>query len=103
MATVVVSGRVDERIKREVDRIIEREGKTPGDVIRDVWVTIYETGKLPTTSQQEAEFLEKRRRFDDFLEFVNEQSPSPEWLINLTDAEMNDMIAEDQMRRWGYV
>ena len=98
MATAVVSGRVDEHIKREVDRIIEREGKTPGDVIRDVWVTIYETGKLPTTPQQEAEFLEKRRRFADFLEFVNELPPAPSWFSSMTDEQLHDMMVEDILK-----
>ena len=103
MATTVVSGRVDADIKREVDRIIERAGKTPGDVIRDVWVTIYRTGEVPTTQEQEEEFREKRRRFQEFMEFVHSAPPAPEWLVNLTDSEMNEMIAEDQMRKWGYV
>ena len=103
MTTAVVSGRVDEHIKREVDRIIEREGSTPGDVIRSVWVNIYETGKLPTTRDQEEVFREKRRRFKEFIEFVQAAPPAPEWVKDLTDKEMNDMIAEDQMRRLGYV
>lgn len=103
MTTTVVSGRVDEEIKRRVDRIIEREGRTTGDVIRDVWITIYETGKLPDAHESEAVFKEKRRRFQEFLKWRDSQPPSPDWLINLTDQEMNDMIAQDQMERWGYV
>ena len=103
MATVVVSGRVDEGVKRGVDRILERAGKTPADVIKDVWANIYATGELPTTQQQIDEFQEKRRRFQDFIEFVRSAPPTPEWAINLTDKEMNDMIAEEQMRKWGYV
>ena len=60
MATIVVSGRVDENVKRKVDRIIEREGTTVGDVIRDVWINISLTGKLPVTQAQEEELREKR-------------------------------------------
>lgn len=103
MATAVVSGRVDEEIKREVDRIIEREGTTTGDVIKQVWTNIYLTGQLPSIEESEAVFREKRQRFKAFMDFVHSAPPAPDWFINLTDKEMNDMIAEDQMRKWGYV
>lgn len=103
MATVVVSGRVDEDVKLKVDRILERAGKTPADVIRDLWVNISITGELPTTQQQIEEFEDKRRKIHEFIEFVESAPPIPEWAVNLTDKEMNDMIAEDQMRKWGYV
>lgn len=102
MATVVVSGRVDEEVKRGVDRILERAGKTPADVIKDVWANIYATGELPTTQQQIDEFQEKRRRFQDFIEFVDSMPPAPAWFATMTDEQMNDMIAEEQMRKWGY-
>lgn len=103
MATAVVSGRVDERIKQEVDRILQREGKTPGDVIKDVWTTIYQTGRLPITQEQEDEFKRKRQGFAELMEFVHTAPASPSWATSLTDKEMNDMIAKDQMERWGYV
>ena len=103
MATVVVSGRVDEKVKLKVDRILERAGKTPAEVIKDMWVSISITGELPTTQQQIDEFEEKRRKYHEFIEFVHSAPPIPEWAVNLTDKEMNEMIAEDQMRKWGYV
>ena len=97
MATVVVAGRVDEEIKRKVDRILERSGKTAADVIKDVWVNIYLTGELPTTQQREEELKEQRRRFQEFMEFVNSAPPTPEWAINLTDEELRDMMVEDML------
>ena len=103
MASVVVSGRVDKEVKRGVDRILERAGKTPAEVIKEVWVNIYVTDELPTTQQQEEEFQEKRRRYQDFIEFVSGLPPVPDWFATMTDQQMNDMIAEDQMRKWGYV
>ena len=103
MATVVVSGRVDEEVKLKVDRVLERAGKTPAEVIKDMWVNISITGKLPTTQQQIDEFKEKRRKFHEFIELVESLPPAPEWFATMTDREMNDMIAEDQMRKWGYV
>lgn len=103
MATVVVSGRVDEDVKLKVDRILERAGKTPAEVIKDMWVNISITGELPTTQKQADEFQEKRRRYQEFVEFVDSLPPAPEWFATMTDREMNDMIAEDQMRKWGHV
>lgn len=95
MATVVVAGRVDEEIKRKVDGIIERAGKTTADVIKDVWVNIYLTGELPTTQQQEEQFAEQRRRYQEFIEFVVSAPPVSEWARDLTDKEMHDMMAKD--------
>jgi antitoxin component of RelBE/YafQ-DinJ toxin-antitoxin module len=97
MATVVVAGRVDENVKREVDRIIERAGKTAADVIKDVWVNIYLTGELPTTKQQEEAFQEQRRRFQEFMAWRESLPPAPEWLVNLTDEELRDMMVEDML------
>ena len=97
MATVVVAGRVDEGVKRGVDAILERVGKTAADVIRDVWVNIYLTGELPTTQQQEEEFKEQRRRFREFMEFVSSAPPIPEWAASMTDEELRDMMIEDML------
>ncbi len=97
MKTVVVSGRVSEQIKHDVDRVLAREGTTSADVIRDVWMHISITGELPVTQQQEDEFRAKRERFKEFLEFVESAPPAPEWFINLTDEEMNNMIADNMI------
>lgn len=99
MATAVVSGRVDEEIKRKADIIIERAGKTTGDVIRDIWANIVITGELPTTKQQEEEFLEKRRRFKAFMELVESLPPAPPWFATMTDEEMRDMMVEDMLEK----
>lgn len=97
MATVVVAGRVDEAIKREVDRIIEREGKTTADVIKDVWVNIYLTGELPVTQEQQETFNEQRKRFQEFMAWRDALPPAPDWLINLTDEQLRDMMVEDML------
>lgn len=98
MATTVVSGRVDERVKLEVDKILAHAGKTPGDVIRDVWISIYETGRLPTAADEDRRFQDQRYRFSKFMEFVKNQPPAPDWLINLTDDEMHDMLVDDLLK-----
>lgn len=99
MATMVVSGRVDEDVKRRVDQVLEREGKTQGDVIRDVWVTISQTGRLPDTVTEEKIFKEKRRRFQEFLAFLESTPPAPDWFGTMTDEQMRDMIVEDMLAK----
>ena len=103
MATAVVSGRVDAEVKREVDRILLRKGTTSGEIIRGVWSHIYQTGELPVTEEQEEAFRRKRQNFKEFMEFVDSLPPAPDWFATMTDKEMNDMIAEAQMEKWGYV
>lgn len=102
MATVVVSGRVDEDVKRGVDRILERAGKTPGDVVRDVWNVIYRTDELPAPVVQQDLNARQQCRLQDFMAFVHSAPPTPSWVVNLTDAEMNSMIAEGHLARWSH-
>ena len=102
MPTVVVAGRVDEEIKRKVDRILERSGKTAADVIKDVWVNIYLTGELPTTQQREEELKEQRRRFQEFMTWRDSLPPAPDWLVNLSDEELRDMMVEDMLEEERY-
>lgn len=92
MATAVVSGRVDSDVKRRVDEILQREGKAPGDVIRDVWISIYETGKLPDSLTDEARSAERRSRFSQFMEFRKTMADVPEWLTTLDDAGMKELF-----------
>lgn len=99
MATVVVSGRVEESTKSRVDAVLARAGKTSGEVIKDVWATIAQTGKLPITQEQEDEFKRKRERFAEFLKLVESAPPSPSWFIGLTDQEMRSMIVEDTLEK----
>jgi antitoxin component of RelBE/YafQ-DinJ toxin-antitoxin module len=93
MPSAVVSGRVDANVKEQVDRILERAGKTPADVIRDVWLDIYATGELPELRRQEDASEEQRAKYQDFLSFVDSLPAAPDWATELTDARMNDLIA----------
>lgn len=99
MATVVVSGRVDEEVRRRADRVIERAGSTPGDVIRTVWETIAATGKLPVSQEQEDEFKRKRKAFKEFLDFVNSLPPAPDWFSTMTDRDLQDMRVADTLEK----
>lgn len=53
--------------------------------------------RVPDLPGEEERFEEQRRRFARFMEFVHDESPTPDWLITLTDEEMNEMKAADYM------
>lgn len=88
MATAVVSGRVDERIKMQADRYIHASGLATADVIRMVWEHIARTGEVP----QEERSAPELNNFEGFMEF-RASLPSATWLATLTDDQMKDMIA----------
>ena len=88
MATAVVSGRVDERVRQRADAYIRAAGSTPAEVIKVVWERIAQTGEVPeeepvTVAQEPMERLAELRALFG----------KSDWLVNLTKEEMRDVIA----------
>jgi len=71
MATVVVSGRVEESVKLRADAVIRSAGSTAAAVISDVWQSIAETGQLPASSAHADEQAEKQATFSSFMEWFD--------------------------------
>lgn len=94
MATAVVSGRVDEEVYRRANAVIQRAGKTPGEVIKGVWSSIATTGRIPPTEEEEAHRASQRERFEHFLEFLDSLPPAPQELIDMTDEDMHRLFGE---------
>ena len=90
MATAVVSGRVDEKIRQRADAYIRAAGSTPAEVIKVVWENIARTGEVPEVATAEEEPRGTWERFMEFREGLPEAEP---WLVNLTKEQMRDMIA----------
>lgn len=95
MPTAVVSGRVDEDLKRKADVIIRAAGTTVGNVINDVWRTIAETGDLPATPMQVDERLAKREGFDAFVEWFEALPQQNEAYAGMTDDEILAQRVDD--------
>lgn len=98
MATAVVSGRVDERVKSRADVFIRAAGLSAGDVIRAVWEHIAQTGEVPDAGDGIGQQHAKR----DSLERLGELRASfgaCEDLVELDDAQMRDMIASRYAQR----
>ena len=95
MPTAVVSGRVDESLKRQADVIIRAAGTTVGNVINDVWRTIAETGELPVSPAQAEERLAKQKTFDSFLRWFNTLPPQNDAYARMTDDEILALRVDD--------
>lgn len=88
MPTAVVSGRVDEDVKRRADIIIRSSGQTVAGVIADVWQGIVETGRLPERPGLPDEQAEKRRAFESFMEWFESLPAQNERFAGMTDDEI---------------
>lgn len=90
MATAVVSGRVDEKVRQRADAYIRAAGSTPAEVIKVVWENIARTGQVP---EAEEPTTEQRDAWESFMEFRANLPEAEPWLVNLTKEEMRNMIA----------
>jgi len=88
MATVVVSGRVEESVKLRADAVIRSAGSTAAAVISDVWQSIAETGQLPASSAHADEQAEKQATFSSFMEWFETLPSQNEDFAHLTDEEI---------------
>lgn len=92
MATAVVSGRVDERVKSRADVFIRAAGLSTGDVIRAVWERIAQTGEVPDMGKGAGQ-LDASRDPMERLGELRSSFGACEDLVNLDNARMREMIA----------
>jgi antitoxin component of RelBE/YafQ-DinJ toxin-antitoxin module len=90
MTTTVVSGRIDVLTARRVERILEREGIAPGEVIRRTWEAIAETGEIPTDGAKVHDDVSIKLRQ---LMALRASLPRVDWLDSLTDSQAKEMVA----------
>lgn len=92
MATVVVSGRVDERVITRAEVFIRAAGLSTGDVIRAVWERIAQMGEVPDMDKGAGQ-LDASRGPMERLGELRSSFGVCEDLVNLDDARMREMIA----------
>ncbi len=92
MATVVVSGRVDSRVKERAETYIRAAGLSTGDVIRVVWEEIARTGEVPDSrgTLREAESNDGPLERLGALRGMFAES---DLLVDLTKEQMRNLIA----------
>lgn len=93
MATVVVSGRIDEAVRTRAQRFIDRAGCTAADVIKNVWESIAATGEVPKPVEEASGITARRQAFDDFMAFRASLPACPE-LAEMDDAAMRACVSE---------
>lgn len=89
MATAVVSGRVDEGVRRRADAYIRAAGSTPAEVIKVVWENIARTGEVPEGLRPEPG---ERDPLGDLAE-LRASFASSEWLVGLTKEGLREAVA----------
>lgn len=89
MATAVVSGRVDERVRERADAYIRAAGLTPAEVIKAIWENIARTGEVPETAPAEQGDSDPLERLAE----LRSSFGSSEWLVSLTKEDLREVIA----------
>ena len=95
MATVVVSGRVEEDVKQRADVVIRAAGSSVAKVISDVWQNIVATGQLPAATPK-AEQDDRKEALESFLHWFEELPPQNEEYALMTDEEILSQRAEQR-------
>lgn len=94
MATAIVSGRVDERIKERADAVIATAGSSSGEVIRRVWTNIAYTGELPTDPDEERRNVNRHEQWESFMRWRSSHAKGL-GLAAVTDEDIYEIVASD--------
>lgn len=99
MSTAVISGRIDEDIKRRADAYIRAAGLNAGNIIKAVWENIAETGELPRAAACETRGAESAfERFMALRETIPSPRPGTERMASLTPRELKGHLAEQRLK-----
>lgn len=93
MPSVVVSGRVDQRVREQAGAVIRAAGLTANDVIRRVWDSIARTGEVPEDPSVSRTQDEKKDAFNT-LKSLRSSFGTSDRLLTMTDEQMREEIAE---------
>lgn len=92
MATSVVAGRVDEQVRRAAEASLRAAGITVSDIIGRLMEHIAATGEIPSFQEQD-DGLESESAVNEFFSFIDSLPPAPDWLVEMDDRSMQEMIA----------
>lgn len=95
MATAIISGRVEESVKEKAGAYIRAAGLTVGDVIKLVWENIAQTGELPQPIDRgDSSGDATWKGFMEFRSALNDGSAREDWLADLDDKGIRDVVTE---------
>lgn len=90
MATVTISGRVDESTKRLADMYIRKHGTTQAEVIASVWRYIADTGEIPAFPTKEEATSDVFQRFDQ----LRAKTPKGTRLSTMSAADLKKELSD---------
>ncbi|MCL2091091.1 MAG: type II toxin-antitoxin system RelB/DinJ family antitoxin [Micrococcales bacterium] len=100
MSTVLVNGRVDERVKRQAENVLAAHHTTPSEAIRGLYQHIAETRQLPdflTAADADQARAEREHRLAALMSVAGiSRSPAI-----ATDAGTAQVLADEMRRRHG--
>ncbi len=88
VATSVVSGRVDEKIRHRADAAIRNAGLTPNLVIQGIWRSIAETGEIPAAALSPSASQSSSSALDQLDSFLAALPPVNIEFANSSDDEI---------------
>ena len=97
MATTVVSGRVDTPTSQQAMRVIKAAGLTPAALIKSIWESIAQTGRLPNLANEDERALQKRDTFAEFLAFSNALPPCSKEVAHASASDIRTMAAQQHV------
>lgn len=92
MSTATVSASVDSRTKALANEYIRKSGKTPNQLIKDLWERIARTGEVPDYGASDHDDAANRVQiFDDMTRRLNRTVVKQEFSV-MSDGELEEMI-----------
>lgn len=92
MSTATVSASVDSRTKALANEYIRKSGKTPNQLIKDLWERIARTGEVPDYGAGDRDdVIDRVRLFDDMTNRLNRATVRYEFSV-MSDGELEEMI-----------
>ncbi|MBR2836072.1 MAG: type II toxin-antitoxin system RelB/DinJ family antitoxin [Coriobacteriales bacterium] len=94
MATVIVSGRIEETVKQKAAQYIEALGLTAADVIKNVWNTIALTGEVPLSPEQNTMQVKQAKLLDEFESFTDSLPQCSQEFVNMSEEDMRKLLVD---------
>lgn len=88
MASAVISGRVDDGIRRKADVAMRKAGLKPSDIIQNAWALIADAGEVPEVLRSGAGGERGQAGIARLERFLDSLPPANPAYADLTDDEI---------------
>ena len=95
MATAVISGRVDERVRQRADIVMRKAGLKTSDIIQSVWTYMAEEGEVPEIARLSTETGGKEEALEHLRLFLESLPPANPAYEGLSDDDILALKVHD--------